>query len=73
MYQNRRRAVKVDIDKVTDSEDVKQVKQLLGLMISQDASNRPSIQEVVSTLNYLLTTLRAKHLQANPPDFLKSK
>ena len=73
LYQNRKRSVKVRIEKAGDSEDVKQVKQLLGLMISQNASDRPSIQEVVDTFNYLLIALRAKKQRDNPPGLLKSK
>ena len=71
LYQQKDGVASVNIERPGDSEDVKQVKSLLSVMISKDATARPSIQEVVDNLNYLLATLRAQQLKV--PDFLKSK
>ena len=71
LYLQRDGAGSVNIERPGDSEDVKQVKSLLSAMVTKDATARPSIQEVVDNLNYLLATLRPQQLQM--PDFLKSK
>ena len=69
LYEQKDSSVSVNIEKSGDSEDVKQVKMLLSLMIAKEASARPSIQEVVDNLAYLLTTLKAQDLQV--PDIFK--
>ena len=71
LYQQKDSSVSVNIEKSGDSEDVKQVKTLLSLMIAKEASARPSIQEVVDNLTYLLTALRAQDLKV--PNIFKSK
>ena len=71
LYQQKDGEASVNIERPGDSEEVKQVKSLLTMMIAKDATARPSIQEVVDSLNYLLTTLKAQQLQI--PDCLKSK
>ena len=64
-------AASVHIERSGDSEDVKQVKSLLAIMMAKNPATRPSIQEVVDNLSYLLTSLRAQQLQV--PDLFKSK
>ena len=66
MYLQKDQSVSVNIEKSGDTEDVKQVKSLLAVMISRDASARPSIQEVVDNLTYLLTYWKAQELQKMP-------
>ena len=71
LYQQEDHAASVNIEKSGDSEDVKQVESLLAVMMAKDPTTRPSIQEVVDNLSYLLTSLRAQQLQV--PDLFKSK
>ena len=71
LYQQEDHAASANIERSGDSEDVKQVKSLLAVMMAKDPATRPSIQEVVDNLSYLLTSSRAQQLQV--PDLLKSK
>ena len=71
LYKQKDDAGTVNIERPGDSEPVKEVKSLISVMIAKEATARPSIQEVVDNLNYLLTTLKAQQMQK--PDFLKSK
>ena len=71
LCQHKDKSASVNIVKSGDSEDVKLVKSLLSVMIAKEAGSRPSIQEVVDNLTYLLTSLRAQQLQV--PEILKSK
>ena len=69
LYQQKDQSVNINIS--GDPEDVKQVKSLLSVMIARDASARPSIQEVVDNLTYLLKHWSAKELHV--PDIIRSK
>ena len=73
LYRNKNRTVQYSIETDTDSDDVKHVKGLIKLMVAQHSTARPSIQEVVDTLTYLLNALRAKIQRDNPPALLARK
>lgn len=72
LYLQKDDSVSVNIEEGGDSEEVKQVKSLLQVMISRDASARPSIQDVVDNLAYLLTFWKAQHL-SEVPSIIKGK
>ena len=71
LYQHKDHSASVNIEKPGDYEDVKLVKSLLSVMIAKEPVSRPSIQEVVDNLEYLLTSLKAQQLHVK--DFFKSK